>query len=172
MSGHSELTLPSGEIVLFDQEDELVVRSYRWRAVPHPRTTYVASGSRSVYLHRVLMAPPPGHVVHHVNGNGLDNRRVNLRVISQSLNIANKRRVSNATGYRGVYLRKKDGRFVAEIKVDGRKKHLGSWANPWAAAQAYNAAATEAWGDMAVLNVKRPNQEGPDDGVGCPGTVT
>lgn len=107
-------------------------------------------------------------MVHHVNGNGLDNRRENLRVITQSENIAAKHREANSTGYRGVYLRKSDGRYVAEIKVDGRKRHLGSYANPWAAGQAYNAAATEAWGDMAVLNVKRP---GTADGVGCPGTV-
>lgn len=163
-----ELMLPSGHVLKYDKGDASTVHAYRWRAVPLPHTTYAATGSQSRYLHRILLDAPKGRVVHHLNGDGLDNRRANLRLTTQSLNAAAKRRIPNATGYRGVYLRRSDGRYVAEIKVDGRKKHLGSWANPWAAAQAYNAAATEAWGEYAVLNEQR--QE--DDGVGCPGTVT
>jgi hypothetical protein len=161
------LTLPSGQEVLFDDEDAALVLGSKWRAVPGRSTTYAASGSRSRYLHRVIMNPARGQVVHHRNGNGLDNRRSNLVVGTQSMNIGAKRIKPGRSGYRGVYPTP-SGKWLAEIKVDYRKRRLGVFADPWAAAQAYNAAATEAWGEHAQLNEKRP---GSADGIGCPGTV-
>jgi hypothetical protein len=162
------LTLPSGETVLYDDEDADLVAAHRWRAVPGRHTTYVGTSSSTKYLHRMIMNPPPRMVVHHRNGNGLDNRRANLHVDSQSVNIGAKRGRPNKSGYRGVYPTPA-GNWVAEIKVGYQKRRLGTFTDKWAAAQAYNAAATEAWGEFAQLNVKEePNAS---DGIGCPGTV-
>lgn len=134
-------------------------------------TTYVAArvGTQNLYLHRWLMGAGAGQVVHHRDRNGLNNCRSNLVLTDQSTNIGNKRVLKQTkTGYRGVHLRAKDGRYVAEIKVRYRKRHLGSFSTAWDAAQAYNAAATEAWGEHAVLNEP---QSAKDGGSGCPGTV-
>lgn len=115
---------------------------------------YAAStkGGKKTYLHRVLMPGAP--YVDHINRNGLDNRRCNLRRATASQNGA------NATGqrgtsskYRGVSFYRSRGKWTAQVAKDGRVHHLGYFSSEDAAASAFNEMAIELYGDYARLNV-------------------
>lgn len=111
-------------------------------------------GGAKMYLHRFILQPPPGLLGDHKNGDGLDNRRENLRVATKGQNNVN-RPVKNATGFRGVSRRPRY--FVAYICIDGRGFHLGCFKTPEQAARAFDAAALAHWGEFARLNF--PKQE-------------
>lgn len=101
-------------------------------------------------LHTFLTAWP---LVDHINGNGLDNRRANLRPATPSQNTANARMPSdNTSGFKGVGWFARTGRWRAYITYQGRQKHLGYFDIAEEAALAYDAAARELFGEFA-----RPN---------------
>ncbi|TNC15362.1 hypothetical protein FF100_05020 [Methylobacterium terricola] len=99
-------------------------------------------------MHRVLTDAPSEMYVDHANGDGLDNRRANMRLATQTQNMANKaveRR--NLLGLKGVSAAR--GKFRATITPNGRKIHLGTFKTPEEAAAAYRGAAVALWGDFA-----------------------
>lgn len=169
----STLAIPllHGRQLLVNELDAALFVGRPWHAIPARSTFYAQAGDdTSVLAHRLVMAPGQGVLVDHVNRNGLDNRRANLRLCNQSQNKANRPApVSNTSGYKGVS-KTSTGRYAAYITVDYRRTHLGTFADPWDAAQAYNEAALAAWGEFAALNVYRP-QAARDGGQGCPGTA-
>ena len=78
--------------VLIDNKDIGLFNQYKWRYYKAGHTNYVVSNikGKSVYLHRLLMNPPKDMVVDHIDHNGLNNQRDNLRVVSKSDNQKNK----------------------------------------------------------------------------------
>ena len=93
-------------------------------------------------LHRVIMHAPDGVDVDHKNRNKLDNRRCNLRLCKHCENLFNRpKQANNATGYKGVYLNKKDGKFYASITAYKKKIHLGTFDTAQEASAAYIKAA-------------------------------
>lgn len=116
-------------------------------------TSYVTGSGRSGHrerLHRFVLAATKGQIVDHVNGNGLDNRRCNLRFCTPAQNTQNTRRKKSASGYRGVW--KSGSRWRAVICVNRASIRLGYFATREAAALAYNAAAKHHHGEFATLN--------------------
>lgn len=152
----TRVALPSGHVVLIDTADAPLVDGHHWCANTTKLTTYAQAGGQRrplVLMHRLILGAPVGVLVDHRNGNGLDNRRANLRLATRSQNGANSglsRR--NTSGYKGVSWRSDLGRWHSSIKIDGRSRHLGYFNSREDAAQAYNAAAVEAWGPFARLN--------------------
>ena len=114
---------------------------------------YVHSHQPFTRLHRFLLGvTDPKQYVDHANGDPLDNRRSNIRLATASQNAANQiRRQRSATGYRGVY--QVYHRYHARLKINGYKRHLGTFATPEAAAMAWNWEALRSWGSFARLNV-------------------
>lgn len=91
----------------------------------------------------------PAGPVDHLDRDRTNNRWGNLRLATDSLNNANTpARRNNASGFKGVSLVKRSGRYAARIK----RQHIGYFSTPEAAAMAYDAAALEAWGGFAYLN--------------------
>lgn len=89
----------------------------------------------------------------HINGDGLDNRRANLRPANRTQNAANVRmHHDNHTGAKGVHLCKTTGRYRAQIREAGARRHLGRFDTLEEAARAYDAAAREAFGEFARTN--------------------
>lgn len=89
-----------------------------------------SESGRTVYLHRVVceLQPGDGHVVDHINGDSLDNRRQNLRVVTNAENQRNRRpRTYGTSQYRGVYWNKAQAKWVARAMVDYRFVSLGSF---------------------------------------------
>ena len=93
-------------------------------------------------------------VVDHINGNTLDNRKSNLRVVTQSKNMAHRLRPKRkgSSKYWGVYYVKKHKRWRASIKVNRKTRYLGHFKQEKDAARAYNEAALFHFGECATLN--------------------
>ena len=90
--------------------------------------------------------------VDHINGNGLDNRKSNLRICTPSENSCNrKRRVDNKSGYKGVYWDAKSERWRASIRKDGRRYHLGFFDSPQEAYEKYKSASFTHHGEFSNL---------------------
>lgn len=136
---------------LIDAEDAELAARFRWWRLVQEHTTYVRTEieGRLVYLHAFLT----GWVyVDHVDGDGLNNRRSNLRPTNAELNAANRRKPRGTSSqYKGVSLYR-NGRWLVQIRTGGRREHLGYFGTEVEAAHAYDAAAFAAWGEHANLN--------------------
>lgn len=104
-------------------------------------------------MHRVILNAPKGSEVDHINGDGLDNRRANLRFVTRSQNCRNQRRTkAGKIPLKGVSWNESLGKWTAQIAIAGRKKHIGVFKDPVAAGLAYDAFAIEHYGSYAGLN--------------------
>jgi hypothetical protein len=154
-----ELVLSNGMKVLYDEVDHDAVMRVKWYAVRSKRTYYAEtaryfiSGRRVRGMHHLIMQPPQGMVVDHVNGNGLDNRRANLRICTPNQNRRNTRSYTGSSRYKGVAFHKRDRRWAAHICANGRDIWLGYHKTEEGAALAYNAAAVRYHGNFAALNI-------------------
>lgn len=154
------IRLPNGMYVKVDPEDFAAVSARRWYAKRGPCAWYAVScvkrGKRRSYLlmHRFIMKPPRGMVVDHINHNGLDNRRANLRVVTQQQNSWNSTRGLHRgkSRYKGVSWDKNNRKWAATIRVGGRCKRLGFFEDEISAARAYDAAAKKYRGEYALVN--------------------
>src|SRR3990167_2235442 len=110
----------------------------------------------TVFLHRFILNAPKGLEVDHINGNGLDNRRKNIRLCTKKENMQNRRiSINNTSGYKGVYYHKSDKRkkrWTVFIRTDDNRKFIGRFLTALDAAKAYNEAATKYHGEFARLN--------------------
>lgn len=132
-----KIYLTRGKIALVDDKDFILLSRFKWRTLKtaNDRTFYairslprVAGESRKfVYMHREIMATPKGFCVDHINGDGLDNRRNNLRNVTQSMNALNQVRLSkrNKSGFVGVYWSKQKGKWHALVAFKEGSKHIG-----------------------------------------------
>lgn len=104
-------------------------------------------------MHRLIMDAKDGQKVDHINRNTLDNRKSNLRFVTQSQNMMNAViRKTNTSGFKGVCFVSREGKWLATIWKDGKQKWLGYFKDKKDAAQAYNKAALELHGQYALLN--------------------
>lgn len=143
-----------GHIVLIDEPDVYLLDEFNWcvdrgRQTFYLRTYGKALGQNRPRIHRLILQPESGYVVDHINGNGLDNRRSNLRVATHQQNNCN--RVNSKSGkFIGVHADM--GGFKAIISSHG-KSHYGGWAKtPEIAARFYDKKARELHGEFARLN--------------------
>lgn len=152
-----EIPLTQGMVAIVDDEDYELVSRYKWFADRRGkysiryyacRKTYIDERRVNEYMHHAIL----GHVrVDHKNGNGLDNRRENIRIATQSQNMANRRSQANSQSpYKGV--RKVKLRWRAYIKPNEKPIHLGYFDTAEEAARAYDWAAKRIYGDFALLN--------------------
>lgn len=139
------LTLTRGYEAMIDVADIGLVDDANWSVfTPHGRNNIYAdrrSPTRAL-LHRVIMGLP-GMQVDHINGNGLDNRRCNLRLVTHSENQINRvgKQANNTSGIKGVSWSKKLGKWQATIQADNAQKHLGFFSDKMEAKRAYDDAA-------------------------------
>lgn len=123
------------------------------------RSISVNGKGTRLFMHRVILERSlersllEGEVSDHINGNPLDNRRVNLRLATKAQNAMNRGINANSkSGYKGVSHHKSSGRWNAMIGINGKQKSLGYFNTPEEAAQAYNESALELHGEFARLN--------------------
>jgi hypothetical protein len=110
-------------------------------------------------MHRVLMKPPRGKVVDHINGDGLYNRRANLRLGRHHDNMRNLRiSKANRSGFKGVHFCKDSGRWRAQIRTDVGRVSLGCYGTAEEAREAYRQGAIKYHGEFA-------NPDGSHDGA-------
>jgi hypothetical protein len=128
----AHVPLTKGYTAIIDADDVLLACGYNWTAQVMPRTVYAyridysGAKARKVYLHRALMGEPKGLEVDHIDANGMNNTRCNLRKATKSQNCQNSRaRTDSSSGIKGVSLHKQTGKWRARMTVDGKKKCLG-----------------------------------------------
>lgn len=154
-----EIPLTQGKFAIVDDEDFHFLSNFKWCAVLSNGNFYALrrikrSGKwTTIKMHTVLMKTPAGLVVDHVNGNSLDNRRVNMRLCSASDNNRNKKNAPGATSkYRGVHWANAAKKWKASISINNRCHYLGIYASEIDAARAYDAAAYKHYGNFSNLN--------------------
>lgn len=152
------IPLTQGKFALVDDDMHPFLNRHKWYC-SHGYAARMERrhGRRRVMMmhHRIL----PQRVdcdVDHINGNTLDNRRVNLRYATRSQNNANRHaRSKGSSSYKGVCWRPIPRRWKAYIKKDGQQIHLGYFSTQEDAARAYNKAALRLFGEYARLNEVR-----------------
>ncbi|KQZ49691.1 hypothetical protein ASD54_12190 [Rhizobium sp. Root149] len=129
--------------IVLDDEDWEQVKRYSWYANAVAGGRFYAytrlPGGIRIAMHRMLLNPGKGEVVHHVNNDGLDNRRCNLQIVSQSYNI----RASRFDRVIGVHIHKSSGRWRAQLFIDGERRSFGLFKTRQEAEDAIRQARTE-----------------------------
>jgi hypothetical protein len=153
--------LTRGKVALVDECDYVRVTAHPWQARPDHGTWYaqrsfrLPDGSRrTINMARFILGiDDPWVKVDHINGDGLDNRRCNLRPTLQHQNSANTRRRKRpgTSRYKGVSWHAAAGKWQARISVRGVRLDLGRYASQAAAYRAYCAAAKLNHGEYCAL---------------------
>ena len=151
-----EIPLTKGAVAIVDDEDYERLSAYRWHLAGRryaARTVKRGGRTSKIWMHREIIGAADDAIVDHRDGDGLHNCRVNLREATVQQNTVNRRvALGAATGYRGVYRQANARTFRAHLTFEGAFVHIGSFRIAAAAARAYDVAATERFGEFAVLN--------------------
>lgn len=149
------IPLTLGKEAIIDANDVPIVDAWNWFAVPKScgfyvqRSVRVNGKSKTIWLHREIMSAPSDRVVDHINGDALDNRRCNLRLVTQAENMRNQRLRSDSTsGLKGAHWNKAAKRWSSEIRTKERRIFLGLFDTAEAAHQAYCQASAELHGEF------------------------
>ena len=147
--------------VYIDREDFERVNRLMWRPSPSPAGVY--AHAMSIYgipahhkpMHRFIMKAERGQIVDHINGNTLDNRKENLRIVTAQQNSQNRLRTvspGKTSNFKGVSWNKQRQKWFAGIRADGVTHRLGFFDDEIEAALAYDAAAKIHHGEYARTN--------------------
>ena len=149
----SLIKLTRCKCAVVSDEDVALVSQYKWHAFPMGKTWYAATsvGGKRLYMHRLILNPKPGVSVDHLDDDGLNNRRSNLRTCSHQENLSRMRTVVGESGFRGVT--RHQNSWKAKIKVNYKNIYLGCFKDKREAARAYDAAALKYFGPLARLNL-------------------
>ncbi|HDZ13321.1 hypothetical protein LCGC14_1284510 [marine sediment metagenome] len=154
------IPLTQGQFALVDDEDYEELSKHKWCLRQKGdglfyagRNNWHDKKSHSITIHQQLMNLPENHEIDHRDGNGLDNRRSNLRVCTHRQNLQNqKRQKNNKCGFKGVHWNNSSKKWRAKIFVNGKNIHLGVFFCLIQAAKAYNKAAVRYFGEFARVN--------------------
>lgn len=142
--------------VLVDDDDRAFLERFSWHLKPDKKTFYlytnVKIGGRttSISMHRLICGLVSSEI-DHINRNGLDNRKSNLRFSTSKENQRNRVRF-NSHGYRGVY--KSGNQYSVQIQVNGKKKRAYGFKTPEEAARKYDEMCKEFHGEFGIKNFK------------------
>lgn len=164
------IPLTQGKFAIVDPEDYKRLSRIKWHAHQSPHTWYAVHSltngkkerRRNLQMHHLVIAVPPGMFCDHINHNGLDNRKANLRPATHTQNVWNRRKFSGRTfggykrhsrsRYKGVDWANDMKRWRARIRVNGKRIYLGSFKEELDAAKAYDQAAKKHHGAYASVN--------------------
>jgi len=153
------IPLTQGQHAIVDAEDYERVRRHKWCLSRVGNRLYAQrrTHGKTQRMHQFIMNPPPGMVVDHIDGNGLNNRRCNLRVCTQRQNTWNHRYKKSehaSSQYIGVYPYKpRPDKWYAKVQCGGEVTTLGLFDSEIEAARARDRKALELFGEFAQLNL-------------------
>lgn len=155
-----EIELTQGKVALVDDEDYEWLSQWKWQYHKDRNREYACrrvSGESStrIWMHREILNlnDDLDIVPDHIDHNGLNNTKYNLRISTKHKNIFNQRkknRDDNTSEYKGVSFR--NGDYIARIRKNNELFHLGTFSNEIACANCYNYHAKELFGEYALLN--------------------
>jgi hypothetical protein len=156
------IKLNKNKRAMVDNKDYDWVSTYKWYANPHAGGWRALTG-KGMSMHRLIMGFPVGLEVDHINGNQLDNRRLNLRVCTKTQNLQNSKLSKDSKNkYKGITFvkRYKIKPWKASIMLNGKRYWLGQYATQEDAGSAYDKKAVELFGEFARLNFPKVYQQG------------
>jgi len=158
-----KIQLTKGKFAKVDQRDYERFREMRCFATLCGAIYYAACkiNSKNFLMHRLIMEPPKGMVVDHINGDGLDNRRANLRICTKKQNNYNRRiQGRGASKYKGVSWKNRDKRWRATLYYEKKQIFLGCFETEIEAAKAYDRAAVKYYKEYARVNFPAKKDNG------------
>jgi hypothetical protein len=152
--------LTRGFVAQIDASDLHKVAGFNWFAVVQSYTVYavrrvsgVKGRGSKISMHRQIIGATNDVQVDHVDLNGLNNRRENLRIATPQQNCFNRRKTrANTSGFKGVCWNRKSRKWQAGIRINGRSVHLGLFETIDAAYNAYCKAANQHYGEYARIS--------------------
>lgn len=151
------VTLTKGYVATIDANDAELVGQYNWIAMVRDQGVYARSakttdGKRvAIFLHRLVLGLPDGspETGDHRDGDGLNNRKRNLRIADQSQQMRNRSFQScGGSAYRGVFWNKARKRWIAKATIAGRRRYLGLFKTEAEASHAYEYVSKIVYGDF------------------------
>ena len=146
------IQLTNGMKVRVDIQDFAYLSKFSW-SVSKEGNKFYAQKYGIGKMHRFILGLPRGdkRVVDHINGDGLDNRRSNLRLCTRGQNLMNKKpNRKGSSAFKGVSKRR--DKFVTKIRLGGKDFHIGTFTSEVEAAKAYDHKARELFGEFAWCN--------------------
>lgn len=144
-----------GVPILVDDEDYESLAAHKWHITTSGyamRHKEIGGKRQKIWMHRVItgLAPDDDRIPDHRNGNKLDNRRLNLRISTETQNNRNARRPkTNTSGFKGVYWDLHSKKWCAQIQARGTRKNLGYFHTAEQAHEFYCLAADLLFGEFA-----------------------
>ena len=162
------IPLTQGKYALVDPDDYPRLMRYKWYAAKYDHTFYAVRNfwlkfekkKIKIKMHRVIMNAPADLIVDHINHNGLDNRKANLRLATPAQNARNSLRHRNRSGYKGVCYAKTRRKYRAVIWHNNKRIHLGYFDSKISSALKYDRAAKKYHKEFASLNFPHSNHPG------------
>lgn len=153
------IDLTQGKVAIVDDDDFEELSKYKWYANKIKGVHYAMRNSPTdtrkyikLLMHRSIMEARKEQQVDHINGNRLDNRKVNLRLCNNAENSWNRQRGRGLSKYKGIYFHKPTQKWLARIMRNGHHYHIGLYKTEEEAARAYDRKARVLFGDFAYLN--------------------
>lgn len=153
-----KIKLIHGGTAIIDDVDYQNVKDIRWYADKH-RNKHYATGclhSKHIRMHQIIMGKKEGFEIDHINGDGLDNRRSNLRFVTHSQNLMN---FKSKRIFRGVYWSEEKKKWRVYICLNYKTTFCGYFKDKNQAALAYNKKAIELFGEFATLNTIKSSND-------------
>ena len=157
------IRLTQGKYAIVDPDDYFRLNGYKWNAHRDYNTSYARrkftrkdGKRRNCSMHREVIKVPDNMFVDHINRNGLDNRKANLRpaTVSQNArNCAKSRRRTFCSRFKGVTWHRGKKLWQTKIVLNQKHIYIGSFKDELQAAKAYDKAAKKYHGEFAVLNL-------------------
>lgn len=156
MSKQIELT--KNKFAIVDDEDFIYLMQWNWFTIKPENRFYAVCderGNKTILMHRAIMkmSDDDDREVKHLDGNGLNNTRENLLILTHAQSRQGiEKRSDNTSGYKGVFWRKDNNKWMAAIGYENRDIYLGMFVDKIEAARAYDVAAKKYFGEFANLN--------------------
>lgn len=161
------IQLTQNKSAIVDDEDYEWLSQWKWYVMIGGNSQGLAYAVRdkmknrkkiAIYMHKLVINAPNNTNIDHINHNTLDNRKQNLRIATHRQNIRNMHQKYNKCGYKGIY--KANQKYAAKITVDYKGIYLGVYDTAKKAAEAYDQAARDYFGEFAYLNFPKRGENG------------
>jgi hypothetical protein len=158
-----KIPLTQGQFALVDDEDFEELNKHKWQANKSLHTYYAVRSFTvskkiriNIKMHRQILGITDSKIkCDHIDFNGLNNQRYNLREATHLENMLNRKsKINSSSNYKGVYWRKDNKIWGAKINLKGNQIHLGFFLDEIEAAKTYDKKAKELFGQFAYLNFK------------------
>jgi hypothetical protein len=161
------ILLTQNKVAMVDPEDFEELNQYTWSSSRKEGRVYACrcAKGKQLLMHRVIMKAPKGMVVDHIDGDGLNNCKANLRLCTREQNTYNCQPRNGCTGFKGVVHDKRSGKYTAGIGYKYDHLWIGDFDDPVEAARARDLVARALQGEHAWLNLPDQRRVGPGAGT-------